>query len=273
MVYTNPLPPDYENGLDFKSYADDFNELNITQLAETYSWGELFGFGFSMKTAMVTAPDYIEWLLQVFLLNGGHLVHEEIKSLSQLTSMSNTDLVINCPGLGARWLGDVNDTDVYPQRGQTLIARLAGAETIWRARGPVDSTDPGNFGTFILPRKNGEIILGGTRQDNDYDTQARQAETDEILGRVGILWPPIKAATVVRTSVGLRPGRNGGIRLELDKDTFAVPVVHNYGHGGGGFETGPGCALQVAEYVASVFPQYSTCSTGSSASTLRPFFL
>jgi glycine/D-amino acid oxidase-like deaminating enzyme len=49
---------------------------------------------------------------------------------------------------------------------------------------------------------------------------------------------------IVNRVAGLRPFRRGGLRLELESiDDF--PVIHNYGHGGGGITTAWGCAEEV----------------------------
>jgi D-amino-acid oxidase len=55
----------------------------------------------------------------------------------------------------------------------------------------------------------------------------------------------VEALSVIRHSVGLRPLRADGVRLEKENmgGTF---VVHNYGHGGFGYQSSYGCA-QVAE--------------------------
>ena len=43
-----------------------------------------------------------------------------------------------------------------------------------------------------------------------------------------------EALSVIRHTVGLRPLREGGTRLEKEKIDDEVWVVHNYGHGGFG---------------------------------------
>ena len=49
-------------------------------------------------------------------------------------------------------------------------------------------------------------------------------------------------------AVGLRPGRKE-VRLELEMAGPSCPIVHNYGHGGGGFTVAWGCANEVARIV------------------------
>lgn len=46
---------------------------------------------------------------------------------------------------------------------------------------------------------------------------------------------------IIRHNVGFRPHRNGGTRVE--RETIkGVKVVHNYGHGGFGYQSSYGCA-------------------------------
>jgi D-amino-acid oxidase len=54
----------------------------------------------------------------------------------------------------------------------------------------------------------------------------------------------IEALDVIRHGVGLRPLRLNGTRIEKEKldDTW---IVHNYGHGGYGYQASYGCS-QVA---------------------------
>jgi D-amino-acid oxidase len=54
----------------------------------------------------------------------------------------------------------------------------------------------------------------------------------------------VDAAEPVR--VGLRPFRQGGVRLERQAGTR---LVHNYGHGGSGVTLSWGCAFEVADLV------------------------
>ena len=60
----------------------------------------------------------------------------------------------------------------------------------------------------------------------------------------------IEALSVIRHGVGLRPMREGGPRVE--KEHIAdTTVVHNYGHGGYGFQASYGSAKAAQELVKS----------------------
>jgi glycine/D-amino acid oxidase-like deaminating enzyme len=52
---------------------------------------------------------------------------------------------------------------------------------------------------------------------------------------------------VVRTTVGLRPHRDGGFVLKVEK-VGAKTIVHNYGHGGAGMSLAWGLGVAVAEF-------------------------
>ncbi len=44
---------------------------------------------------------------------------------------SDTNIVVNCSGIHARTLGGVEDSDVFPARGQTVIAQLPQSYMNW----------------------------------------------------------------------------------------------------------------------------------------------
>lgn len=67
--------------------------------------------------------------------------------------------------------------------------------------------------------------------------------------------PPLRvdAGLVIRTIVGLRPYRAAGFVLRAEPLGTKV-LVHNYGHGGGGFSLSWGCATLAADLVADRSP-------------------
>ena len=60
--------------------------------------------------------------------------------------------------------------------------------------------------------------------------------------------PELAGAPVIEATGGLRPGREGGVRLEVDPDPQAGigRLIHDYGHGGAGMTLSWGCADEVA---------------------------
>ena len=63
----------------------------------------------------------------------------------------------------------------------------------------------------------------------------------------------INARRVIRTVVGLRPFRSTGFVLRAEPLGSKL-LVHNYGHGGGGFSLSWGCATLAADLVAERSP-------------------
>ena len=66
----------------------------------------------------------------------------------------------------------------------------------------------------------------------------------------------IEALDVVRHGVGLRPSRKGGVRLEKEMLLGGgAVVVHNYGHGGEGYQISWGCAGDVVGLVDGIMEE------------------
>lgn len=58
----------------------------------------------------------------------------------------------------------------------------------------------------------------------------------------------VEGLDVISHGVGLRPVRAGGPRVEGEV-IDGIHVVHNYGHGGAGYQASYGCAIEVAKLV------------------------
>ena len=114
---------------------------------------------------------------------------------------------------------------------------------------------------YIMQRAaGGGTILGGCLQADNWESQPDPNLATRIMKRCVEYCPAlvpkgkgIEALSIVRHGVGLRPMRKGGIRIE--KETIAANdgrktvVVHNYGHGGYGYQTSYGCASAVEQLV------------------------
>lgn len=101
----------------------------------------------------------------------------------------------------------------------------------------------GDYDTYIIPGFD-TVTLGGTRQLESYDLKVNKHDSLSIMERCKSLVPSLKDCTVKRTVVGLRPHRTP-VRIEkeiINTATNKIKVVHNYGHGGYGVTTAPGCA-------------------------------
>jgi len=91
------------------------------------------------------------------------------------------------------------------------------------------------------------------------DTFAHEAES--IWQRTSALEPSLHASgtEVLATFAGLRPGRQGGARIELEEREAGRIVVHNYGAGGTGYQAGLGMGM---EAVGLALPHLSKTLSG-----------
>ncbi|KAH9849568.1 D-amino-acid oxidase [Lenzites betulinus] len=226
--------------------------------------------GTSFKTVTIDTPTYLPYLLSRFIARGGNIVRGEIQHISQVieggpdlflrgkASPEPVDALVVCSGLGARSLGGVEDKDVYPVRGQVVLIRAP-----WIDFGRTVSHAEQGLWTYVIPRRCGNVILGGTKQDNDWYSAARPETTTEILERCLALCPELVPPAIraeregtiddlrpliLEEGCGFRPQRKGGVRLDVEwvqgvrPGQQKVPVVFNYGHGGGGYQSSWGTA-------------------------------
>jgi D-amino-acid oxidase len=190
--------------------------------------------GFAVESIVIDTSVYMDYLVAWFKREGGEIVQKTIKDLGEATS--ETNVVINCTGLGSRDLS--NDQSIYPVRGQTIKVKLNGFRT-----SILDDEGPNALG-YIIPRSK-DIVLGGTAQANDWSTEIRAEDREDILHKAANLNPRFAQVEILYEGAGLRPARPS-VRLEAERRENAT-VIHNYGHGGAGFTLSWGCAAEVAE--------------------------
>ncbi|CAG8746384.1 24543_t:CDS:10, partial [Racocetra persica] len=179
--------------------------------------------------------------------------------IKELAIFDHTDIVVNCSGLGSRTLRGVQDHDVYPASGQTVLVQLPIGHVNWTfgryaaGRSDGDTHRKNEILTCVIPRDNGEVILGGTYHQHNYSTTPDAKIADAIIARCLSTRPDLlpKGETklkVKRYGVGLRPVRKNGIRIEAEwtlskKTGKKILICHNYGHGGYGWQSSYGASM------------------------------
>lgn len=184
------------------------------------------------QAPLVEMGRYLPWLREQLIAAGARVVRRQVDRLEE--ALLEAPVVVNATGLGAGAL--CGDPEVFPVRGQ--IVRVANPGLTVSVR------DLGEPGTYVHPRSQ-DVVLGGTWQENDWNTTPDPATRDAILQRCVALVPELAGAPIVGEEVGLRPARNGGPRVEAEKWADGT-VVHAYGHGGAGMTLCWGCADEVA---------------------------
>ncbi|WP_344308627.1 FAD-dependent oxidoreductase [Fodinicola feengrottensis] len=187
---------------------------------------------------LVEMPVHLPWLVDRLYAIGGTLDQREVTGLEELDGAA--DMLVNCTGLGARQL--CRDEAVRPVRGQVVrVANPGLTESVRDEQHPAGRV-------YVHPRS-ADCILGGTADEDVWDTTPDPAVTAAILARCTEVVPALKGAEVVGVHVGLRPARPS-VRLEVDPDRRRNTIlIHNYGHSGAGVTLGWGCAATVASLV------------------------
>lgn len=223
--------------------------------------------GTSFTSVCINTAIYLPWLVSQCLRNGVKFQRGIVSHVAEAASLHHSgkraDLVVNATGLSSLKLGGVEDSKLYPARGQIVLVRNDPG-----IMATVSGTDDGDDeATYIMHRAaGGGCILGGCLQEGKWESQPDPNLAIRIMKRCIELCPKlvpegkgIEALDIIRHGVGLRPMRKGGIRIEKEiikgPDGQAVQVVHNYGHGGYGYQTSYGCSQQVEKLVQEALQQ------------------
>jgi D-amino-acid oxidase len=197
--------------------------------------------GLRFTVPLVEMPVHLPWLAAELERLGG--THERRRVDSLADAGRDADLLVHCSGLGARTLA--GDTSVVPVRGR--IVRVANPGLTLSVR---DEQHPDGR-AYVHPRAD-DCILGGTLDEDEWDTAPDPAASAAIVRRCADLVPALRDAEILEHVAGLRPARPE-VRLESEPSTTDRPaVIHDYGHGGSGITLCWGCADDVATLADNV---------------------
>lgn len=223
-----------------KSYLKDFHEIPLADLLEGAQYGITF------TTWNFNCPKFLASLQKYLMLQNVQFARQKLTHISQAFE-PGASTVFNCTGIGAKRLGGVDDTAVYPTRGQVVVVKaphITENVMFWGK----------DFATYIIKRpwSHDQLILGGFMQKDDWTPDVLQSQTADILARTTKLCPKILKANphgeavsdleVLRVVAGLRPSRHGGVRIEKQSLYDGKSVIHNYGAAGYGYQAGLGMA-------------------------------
>lgn len=210
---------------------------------------------------------------------GVPIIRRRLSTLDEaydLPEVGPVDLAVNTMALGNRFLIGVEDEAMYPAQGQTVLVKAPLVNRCTMSTGTVLSkATQGEDIAYIIPRpgSEGHVICGGTYNRGNWCTSPDPREAERILKACYALDPMLagpngkswKDIEIVAHNVGLRPSRDGGVRLEVEKRTLGlntplvpkmpgqrrrdVTVVHAYGPGGAGYQSSKGLAEKAADLV------------------------
>tara|TARA_R110002096_G_scaffold104771_15_gene230747 strand:- start:3069 stop:4040 length:972 start_codon:yes stop_codon:yes gene_type:complete len=219
-----------------RTLVDEWEEVNGAD------YGVPCHEAFLVTLPVIDVPVFMPYLRDEVVRNGAQIQVQEIDNPTDL--FPEFDLVVNCTGVWARHFA--KDPEVFPIRGQ--VVRVSLPKDLRESTRLYQKED--EF-TLILPRKN-DVVLGGTAQEGDWSREPSESDTQAILERCRKLVPQLAQSEQLGVAVGLRPGRPE-VRLELELPSTDQPVIHNYGHGGGGYTVAWGCADEVAQLACEHF--------------------
>jgi len=177
-------------------------------------------------------PIFYSWLRK----NGVKIVKRKLNSFSDLEN--ECELVVNCSGLGA-W-GLVPDHNMVPVSGHVLRVEAPSIGSVM-----IDGRE--DSWAYIIPNRD-TVVLGSVDTKGNWDTKAKEGDREAIRRQCDKLCPGVKDTKLISESVGLRPCRTGGVRIEREIWN-SIEIIHNYGHGGSGVTLSWGCAGQVVKMV------------------------
>lgn len=187
--------------------------------------------GYFARVPIIDMSAYLAWLERETRARGVTITHRTIENLSETKGVA--EVVINCTGMSAR---DVSrDNQVYGVRGQVQVVSAPSVTRYY-----IDDEGP----TYIIPRVN-DVVLGGTADEDLYDTTVDADTATVIRTRCVALMPELASARVLVNKVGVRPCRST-VRLEAET-VDGLRIIHNYGHGGAGVTLSWGCAAEVVD--------------------------
>lgn len=243
--YQNDCVPG--NGVSFipfmTSYGPESNTDWTTRLpkgtvrkAESHELPSGISAAFVATVPLAEPLLYLPYLLNLFTSRGGTFIQKSIGSFQDPDL--NSDLIVNCTGLGAKAL--CQDEDLHPMRGQILRCKKLAVPSC------ADSIKKGAL-SYVINRST-DSVVGGTDYDQDWNLEVDPNDTQLIVDRLISGGLAEKQPEILEEIVGLRPKRSE-VRFEFD--AVQRNLFHNYGHGGAGFTVAWGCAIELAEIVAS----------------------
>jgi glycine oxidase len=94
------------------------------------------------------------------------------------------------------WASDLTAVPISPRKGQILLVESHEPQLTAVIRTPE---------LYLVPRGNGQIIIGATVENAGFDKQVDPAAIAVLHNAAAALWPPIRNARIVDTWAGLRP--------------------------------------------------------------------
>ncbi|MGH8750654.1 MAG: glycine oxidase ThiO, partial [Burkholderiales bacterium] len=207
------------------------------------------------QVAQVRNPRLIKALKRGLQIAGGKVLeHTEVKawkiSRNQLAGVVTPRGEFSAAGYivcGGAWSQHITGNfslglDIRPVRGQMLLYK----------------TPPGFLScvvlqnhVYLIPRKDGHILVGSTVEDAGFDSSTTEEAKRELMARAARLFPPLTEKLLVQQWAGLRPGSRDNIPA-IDRHPQLQNLYINSGHYRYGMTMAPGSARILANLVSGI---------------------
>ncbi|RIB26113.1 hypothetical protein C2G38_2065761 [Gigaspora rosea] len=221
----------------FKDLCPEYRHLTKDELPTDVE------FGIKYKTVTINPPKHLSYLLDRFYALGGTIKRITLSHIQEAI-FDNTEIVINCSGFGSKTLGGVQDQDIYPASEQTVLVQLPIGHVNWcctrsavniteifnsvKQQGNEELPGKGERINYVIPRDNGEVVLGGTYI------------ADAIIARCLSTRPDLLPKGETKFKI-IRHG------VVSEKTGKKILLCHNYGHGGSGWQSSYGASMHVIQ--------------------------
>lgn len=162
--------------MEASQYRDLVPNFRRLQGKELDKLGGPWRYGCFHSTVVIEPRIYMKYLTDQFEKAGGIIKTQTVERMSDLKN--DYTIVVNCTGLGSMKL--VGDQSMAPVRGQLV-----------RVRAPwVKEFLMGENTTYIFPNSE-TLVLGGTRQEGDWNTEVDPEDSLGILQRCNRMLPAL----------------------------------------------------------------------------------
>lgn len=118
-----------------------------------------------MTTVAINPEIYLHYLQSQLLVLGATFIRRHVSHVCEAFTLTSPppSAVVNATGILASKLGGVEDKNVYPTRGQTILVRNECSKMYYRSGERLEEQ------AYIIPRPcGGGTILGGSRQHGNW---------------------------------------------------------------------------------------------------------
>ena len=171
-----------------------------------------------------------------------------INAVNTTKGRIETPLVINAAGALAGTIGDLVNLNipVKPRRGQILVTESVPpfvrycilSATYIAAKFNPSLAESGGMGFAVEQTKNGNVLIGSTREFVGFDRQTTFDGVNTIAGQILRVFPSLKDLHVIRAYAGLRPYTPDGLPI-LGTVEGLEGFIMAAGHEGDGITLSP----------------------------------